>query len=181
MDEKTINELGGKIKEARKSAKLTQKDLSFRAGMSQQQLQQYETGKRTPKFDTLKKIADALKVDVFDLLPASEQETVILQNRPEDEFQLWELYLRDMKLLDFLYTREEREELIHDIEKDLAASDPEGVQAVSKKYLQQVVNDMIQYGHMNITSFSLFLEMINLPDRLSAPLKDLINEIYEAI
>ena len=55
---------GDRIKEARKQAGLSQKELADKLGISFQTLAQWETGKRNPKYDTLKRIADALGVSV---------------------------------------------------------------------------------------------------------------------
>lgn len=52
--------IGQKIKEVRKQKSLTQKELGKRAGISQQQIAQYENGKLKPKIETISKIADAL-------------------------------------------------------------------------------------------------------------------------
>lgn len=60
------------LKQARKNAKLTQKQLAERAGMSQQQLQQYETGKRKPKYETLLKIAKVLNIPIDSLITENE-------------------------------------------------------------------------------------------------------------
>lgn len=61
-----------KIKNARLQAGLTQKELAKRLGTSQQNIAQYETGKRVPKIETLQKIAKALKVSVNELRSDNE-------------------------------------------------------------------------------------------------------------
>lgn len=53
-----------KIKYYRKEKGLTQKELSARAGIPTISLQQYESGARCPKIETLQKIAKALEVPV---------------------------------------------------------------------------------------------------------------------
>lgn len=53
---------GQKIKEARKKAGLTQKELGQKLGLSFQAIAQWENDLRNPKFETLKKISDALGV-----------------------------------------------------------------------------------------------------------------------
>lgn len=57
-------EVNGKIKQARKKAKLTQKELGEKLGVSQVMIAQYENGTRKPKFETLQKIANATKIPV---------------------------------------------------------------------------------------------------------------------
>lgn len=57
-------EIGQNIQEARKKAKLTQKELAEKVGIATITVQQYERGVRTPKIETLQKIAQALNIDV---------------------------------------------------------------------------------------------------------------------
>lgn len=58
---------GQRIRDARKKAGLTQKQLGEQIGVSGAMIGQYETGIRNPKPDTLKKIADPLGVHVYEL------------------------------------------------------------------------------------------------------------------
>lgn len=59
--------IGENIKETRKQANLTQKQLAEKLNVSQAMIAQYESGERNPKFETLAKIAAALDCDPFDL------------------------------------------------------------------------------------------------------------------
>lgn len=61
-----------KIKNSRLQAGLTQKELAKRLGTSQQNIAQYESGKRIPKIETLQKIANALNVSVNELRSDNE-------------------------------------------------------------------------------------------------------------
>lgn len=70
-----------KIKQARINAGLTQKELAKRLGTSQQNLAQYESGKRVPKIQTLQKIANALNVPVMELRSDHEIELEKLKAR----------------------------------------------------------------------------------------------------
>lgn len=63
-------DVGVEIKKARKVSGLTQKELGEKLGVSQQQVAQYESNARTPKLDTLGRIAKALGVTVYDLVGA---------------------------------------------------------------------------------------------------------------
>ncbi len=56
--------IGSKIKETRQKMGITQKELAHRLGTSPQNLAQYESGKRNPKLETIKKIATALNVPI---------------------------------------------------------------------------------------------------------------------
>lgn len=58
---------GELIKRARQNAKITQKDLAEKVGVSYQMIQAWENNRRNPKAETLKKIAAALNVQWFEL------------------------------------------------------------------------------------------------------------------
>lgn len=55
--------VGERIQKARKAAKLSQKELGEKLGVSASMIGQYENNLRNPKTETLFKIADALNVD----------------------------------------------------------------------------------------------------------------------
>ena len=57
-------EVGLKIRKARKKAKLTQTQLALQIDMSSNHLAMIERGEINTTIDALKKIADALKIDV---------------------------------------------------------------------------------------------------------------------
>lgn len=60
---------GENIKRIRTHRKMTQKELGEKlGGITQQQIGQWENGNKKPKLETIKKIADALNVNVNDLL-----------------------------------------------------------------------------------------------------------------
>lgn len=61
--------LGEVIKKERKKAGLTQAELGRKLGVSASMIAQYETGKRIPKIATLQKIARALGVDFWQIIP----------------------------------------------------------------------------------------------------------------
>lgn len=56
------------IKTFRKEKGLTQSQLGDMLGITPQAVAQYENGKRNPKIETLQKIADALEVNVLNLI-----------------------------------------------------------------------------------------------------------------
>ena len=59
--------IGERIRNIRKSQKLTQKQLGELAGIAEPTIRRYELGKLNPKFVTLAKIAEALKVNPADI------------------------------------------------------------------------------------------------------------------
>ena len=60
--------IGNKIKEIRKKQGLTQKELANLTGLSEISIRKYENNNRKPKIENIKKIANALNVDVFDII-----------------------------------------------------------------------------------------------------------------
>jgi transcriptional regulator with XRE-family HTH domain len=63
--EKSIGEL---IRIARKSKGMTQKELAIKSGIAEITIRQYEKGKYKPKYDKIKKIAQALDMPYYQLL-----------------------------------------------------------------------------------------------------------------
>ncbi len=59
--------IGQRIKEARKVAGLTQRELAEKAGTATGTIQQYELGKRQPRIEQLRRIACALSTSWVDL------------------------------------------------------------------------------------------------------------------
>lgn len=75
---------GERIKNYRKMANLTQKELGILSKTSERAIQNYETGKRQPRIEQLQKIAPVLKVTVADLL-----------GTPKTNDFFWYSYLED--------------------------------------------------------------------------------------
>ena len=61
-------DIGDKIKKIRREKNLTQKELAQKLGTSPQNLAQYENGKRNPKLKTIRQLADALNVPLYELV-----------------------------------------------------------------------------------------------------------------
>jgi ribosome-binding protein aMBF1 (putative translation factor) len=81
--EEQIKQVIARIKEEREKARISQMDLSFMAGLSQNLVNYIESGRRTPNLYTLLKICNALHLDparlfaVPDAERQSAQETII--------------------------------------------------------------------------------------------------------
>ena len=60
--------IGERIKEARKHRKMTQKQLAEAAGVATGTIQQYELGKREPKYEILVRICQALNISILAFL-----------------------------------------------------------------------------------------------------------------
>lgn len=56
--------VGEKLKEARKTNGLTQRELGEKVGVSAAVVGQHETGARNPKFETIKRYAQALNMQL---------------------------------------------------------------------------------------------------------------------
>ena len=65
--------LGKKIAEARRHARLTQNDLAARVGVTAQAVSKWEQGRSCPDIAILDEIADALGISLFELLGMEER------------------------------------------------------------------------------------------------------------
>src|SRR5687768_10977450 len=95
-------ELGRRIREARQSLKLTQRDLGAAIGVTFQQVQKYESGRSRMTVDTLLETAEALKVspgsliagmgatadDLAELSPSERELIRTIRTIPERQIQL---------------------------------------------------------------------------------------------
>ena len=73
--------LGAKIKEARKAAGLTQKELGAIVGKSEATVCEWENGKRSPEVDLLPVIATRLNTSIAALLGEDAQPVVLHEVR----------------------------------------------------------------------------------------------------
>lgn len=74
---------GQLIRAARKRKKMTQAELAEKLKISYVGVSQWENGIRNPKYDTIKKIADALDVDWTELVPAEDQGQIVADHMKE--------------------------------------------------------------------------------------------------
>lgn len=63
-----------RLKKAREEAKLSQLELSYRSGVSQNMITYIETGKSSPTLTTLLKLTDALNINPAELFIQPEEE-----------------------------------------------------------------------------------------------------------
>lgn len=66
MDRKIL--VGRRIKELRKSHKLSQEDLADRAAISAKYLSRVEVGRQSPTLDLLLRLADGLDIEPYEML-----------------------------------------------------------------------------------------------------------------
>ena len=74
------------LKEARLKSGLSQKDLSENIGVAKSTYSLYESGKREPNVDTIKKIASALNVSADMLLGLEAEPTTLAAPFDGDEY-----------------------------------------------------------------------------------------------
>lgn len=63
-----------RLKAAREKAKLSQLELSYKSGVSQNMITYIETGKRTPTLTTILKLCNALEINPSILFEDSKEE-----------------------------------------------------------------------------------------------------------
>ncbi|MGN8875284.1 helix-turn-helix domain-containing protein [Pseudoflavonifractor sp. HCP28S3_F10] len=66
--------IGEKIRFIRLEKGMTQKQVAERCGMADSAIRKYESGTQTPKIETLRRIAEALDVSIYELLSKEEKE-----------------------------------------------------------------------------------------------------------
>ena len=74
------------LKEARVKSGLSQKELSENIGVAKSTYSLYESGKREPNVDTIKKIASTLNVSADMLLGIDEQSNTLAAHFDGDEY-----------------------------------------------------------------------------------------------
>ena len=75
---------GQLIKAARKKKKMTQAELAEKLNISYVGVSQWEHGIRNPKYDTIRKIADALGVDWSELVPPEDRVQMLIDTTIEN-------------------------------------------------------------------------------------------------
>lgn len=89
---------GQRIQQARKKAKLSQKQLGEKLGLSASMIGQWENDLRNPKVETLHRIADALLVRVSDLADPTAYDLGFREGSEVEEFlnsQIDELWAQE--------------------------------------------------------------------------------------
>lgn len=74
------------LKEARVRRGLSQKDIAEEIGVAKSTYSLYESGNREPNVQTIKKIADVLKVSADELLGLNEEPQTIAAHFDGDEY-----------------------------------------------------------------------------------------------
>lgn len=76
--------IGDRIKELRKSKKVTQRELARKIHRSERIVQKYESGEVSPPWIVVERIAEALNVPFNELVPDNSQEAIDLFDTPRE-------------------------------------------------------------------------------------------------
>ena len=63
-----------RLRQVRKAMRLSARELSELSGISMLSIYRYETGERSPRISDLDKLANAMRVSVFDLIGPNERQ-----------------------------------------------------------------------------------------------------------
>ena len=66
------------LRRARQAAGLTQADLALRTGLTSRYIRSLEAGQACPSLDTVFRLAQALKLQAYDLVAQVERETELM-------------------------------------------------------------------------------------------------------
>lgn len=69
-------EIGGRIRAARITAKMTQAEVAKRIHQSPSSITMYETGRREPDFETLEALADIFNIPLASLIGSEQKENL---------------------------------------------------------------------------------------------------------
>ncbi|TGY42494.1 helix-turn-helix domain-containing protein [Clostridium perfringens] len=129
--------LGNKIKELRLKQNLKQSELAEKAQISRVTLGNYERGTRVPHIINLKKIANALNVDVNELITPMYELEEALMNGSDNISELVNKVKKTTK-----------EEVIHDFRKLIDSADWKKFKNVSDEDIYSVVMSIELYAYL---------------------------------
>ena len=101
--------LGDRIRYLRECAGKKQKDMALEFSLNENTWSQYETNKRTPDIDIIKKIADNFKVSIDYLMGLTD----VQYNPREEEF-------KEMVRIYYSLSKEEKRKLIEELKQKYA-------------------------------------------------------------
>ena len=93
--------IGERIALARLNAGLTQKQLAEKLGTSESYISQYERNKRNPKTDTIQRIAEALNVEIEELVDSETAKAIRGAIAEEKEMKIIEQLIVMIDRLDY--------------------------------------------------------------------------------
>lgn len=165
----TIGEI---IRKERKAASLTQKQLGELSGINEVQIRQYEIGKAKPKYETLKKIADALRLPMDTFLEG--RPTIAIERDMEHILSLLSFCGAQIETL---YKREDNNEkryFFHGVEvhtdKDIVFITKDEFKKIAKQVEENMLNTFENFVYLKkeLTSSSAKYERNPNDDIISA-------------
>ena len=96
-----------RLVQERKKAGLTQKEISDKLGISYQSYAQYERGVRNPKYETIRRFADAIGCKITDLLTTQEETDLLIDRfldstpKKQDKGPFFSSYYDEDTAMDF--------------------------------------------------------------------------------
>lgn len=69
MSKKFIRQFGENVRKARGDMGISQEELAHRADLHRTQISLIERGQRTPRLDTIERLAKALEIQPYQLIP----------------------------------------------------------------------------------------------------------------
>jgi len=91
--------LGGRIRNLRKAKNMTQQELATKSELRLDFILGIEKGQLDPSLEALAKIAEALGVEMFDLVKGEQEEKTVLEIRREIIEIIDEIEKKDRKIL----------------------------------------------------------------------------------
>lgn len=154
--------IGEKIRNARKAAGLTQKELAQRLGLSFQSIAQWENDLRKPKIETIQKIADALGITVWELsdpLFAGQGGAPVLKPTEDASPETMEFFKRHGEaaktILDLLRLEQDQEnKLLEQIIKDFRILTEEGQEKAAERIHE--LTEVPKYQNVSAIAFEQF-------------------------
>ena len=96
--------VGEMIRKYRIEKGMTQKKLGELCGIADSNIRKYETGKQTPKINTLQRIADALEVSIYNLMEFDEDYSISDKKRIIKYLRQLESGINHIEMSDFVMT-----------------------------------------------------------------------------
>jgi len=158
-------EIGNKIREARKAANLTQKQLAEKSGIIETTIRKYEIGKQKPKFENIEKIAAALDLSPSELMPnkrwqgLEEHAKAIVEQFQEEE----RAFLQYIQMLSYAVSVEPPHEVeteVIETSEDEDGNPIEEIYTVKNEVIYNVSKDGITVG-FNKRGFQKFKDDIS--------------------
>lgn len=148
--------IGKNIKQARKKAGLTQKELGDKLGVSQAAIGQFEKENSNPKLETLHRIAAALRVNIEQLVDNFSELPEIKRAIDSSDLDILIDFLND-KIID-IPTEQKKEITEHAKNDSISCENKEQFFELTVKYSHHILNCIMErYAEWDISDIVLLL------------------------